>query len=136
MKSENYVVLECGIKVPYYVVVRQDKGRVVAIADDCSTLGLEACGDAFHSIDNIELQNGCRLMELLLMDDVYSAKAQLHEEDEHAFCPKLGAKIAAQHLKEKLDRAVANRKRMLGKELAMTALRLGIAFVYDENNDE
>ena len=70
------------------------------------------------------------------MNDIYFGRAQLHEEDERPFSCEIGMRIAAQHLKEKLDKAVASRKRMLGKELAMTALRLGIAVIYEPDEDE
>ena len=111
-----------GIFVPYRFVVKEEKGKVAAIAEDCECLGLCSCDPAFHSLDWLHVEEGSRLDKDLSMNPVYVAVARCKEPD--VFDVNQGKDIAVAKLEVKLKKAMAGRRKMLAKELRAMAERL------------
>ena len=119
----KFIVLKDGRKVFYDLIIREDKHKVVALARDCSRLGMDACVKAFRSVKFLCLEDGSKLLQDMDMNFSYIGVAVCDPSD--TFDVKKGEAVAARKLKEKLEKAVDGRKRMLGKELARMAVELG-----------
>lgn len=118
------LMLENGQKVLIDVYANEEKGRVRAVALHCETLALESLDydSSFRSIACMELTEGCLLERKLLMEESYVGTAKLAPEDKFDY--ETGYLIAVKKLKDKLEKAIASRRRMLAKELRNTAERL------------
>ena len=76
----------------------------------------------FRSISWFLLQDGCKLEKDLLMKDEYSAVARCSSDD--TFDVDFGEKLALFRLSFKLDHSISSRRKMLARELFLTAKRL------------
>ncbi len=104
-----------GKKVAYDVYVNYEKHRVTAVAFGCDDLALYSCSDHLYSLSFIEFEEECLLIKQLYMPFSYTARASCHPADR--FDPEIGTTIAVTRLKNKLERAVKRRQKLLAKEL-------------------